>query len=341
MARKGRRSESALLERLSELAQDFGVLDLDRLAEAALTKIPELVKARRCSLWLYEYETHELLRAGPDPARRLPERIALKLHPRSLLSHVLQTRRSLRVDSFKALLKGRGPRFERPHEADYATDTCLVVPLQTAQYLVGVLCLADRVEGTFENDAPVVEHLSRILAMALRNGRLFREIQSQAHTDALTGLKNYRAFHESLRTEIHRAQRYQRPLGLVSLDIDAFKEINDRHGHPAGDVVLSGLGKVLRATVRREDLAARTGGDEISVILPETDPAGSTSVAQRLIDAVRRHEFLFHDKRLPVTVSVGVAQFRAGMSVVQLIEAADGALYRAKQDGKNRFAAAE
>ena len=98
---------------------------------------------------------------------------------------------------------------------------------------------------------------------------------------------------------------------------------------------------MLRATVRREDLAARTGGDEIAVILPETDPPGSLSVAQRLIDAVRKHEFLFHDKKLPVTVSVGVAQFRAGMSVVQLIEAADGALYRAKQDGKNRFAGAE
>lgn len=338
MARKDPRRETALLQRLSELAQDFGVLDIDRLAEAALTKIPELVKARRCSLWIYEYETHELLRAGPDPDKRLPERIALKLHPDSLMSHALQTRQSIRMDSFKSLPKGRGPRFERPHAADYATETCLVVPLQTAQYLVGALCLADRVRGTFEDDAPVVEHLARILAMALRNGRLFREIQSQAHTDALTGLKNYRAFHESLRTEIHRAQRYQRPLGLVNLDIDAFKEINDRHGHPAGDVVLSGLGKVLRATVRREDLAARTGGDEIAVILPETDLAGSLAVAQRLIDAVRKHEFLFHDKRLPVTVSVGVAQFRAGMSVVQLIEAADGALYRAKQGGKNRFA---
>jgi diguanylate cyclase (GGDEF)-like protein len=331
--------EAALLARLSEITQDFGTLDLDRLASAALARIPALARARRASLWLYEYEAHELRRAGPGEG--LPERLALKIHPRSMVARALETRKTIVVDGFAAWERRARARVERPFADRYRTETSLVVPLQSGQFLVGVLCLADRSKGDFAADVPVVEHLARILAMGIRNSRLFREVQGQAHTDALTGLRNYRAFHESLKGEIHRAQRYQRPLGLVALDIDGFKEINDHHGHPAGDVVLSLLGKVLRATVRREDLAARTGGDEIAVILPETGPEGSAAVAQRILDAVRRSAFAFHDRRLPVSVSVGHAQFRAGMTVTQFIEAADGALYRAKQAGKNRLAAAE
>jgi len=177
--------------------------------------------------------------------------------------------------------------------------------------------------------------------MAIRNGNLFREVQNQAHTDALTGLRNYRAFHETLRTEMHRSQRYGRPLGLIMLDIDSFKELNDKHGHQAGDAALTELGKVIRAATRREDFAARYGGDEIAILLPETPPPGCLSVVRRLVKSVREHEILFDGKRLPFTVSVGVAFFKPDMSITQLVGAADQALYRAKQAGKDRFVAAE
>jgi len=177
--------------------------------------------------------------------------------------------------------------------------------------------------------------------MAIRNCKLFREGQNQAHTDALTGLRNYRAFHETLRTEMHRSQRYGRPLGLIMLDIDFFKELNDRFGHQAGDAALSELGKVIRAATRREDFAARYGGDEIAILLPETAPPGCLSVVRRLLASVREHKFLFEGKRLPFSISLGVAFFKPDMSITQMVGAADQALYRAKQEGRDRFEAAE
>jgi diguanylate cyclase (GGDEF)-like protein len=177
--------------------------------------------------------------------------------------------------------------------------------------------------------------------MAIRNGKLFREVQNQAHTDVLTGLRNHRAFHETLRTEMHRSQRYGRPLGLVMLDIDSFKELNDRYGHQAGDAALQELGKVIRAATRAEDFAARYGGDEVAILLPETAPTGCLSVVRRLVKSVREHKFLFGGVRMPFSVSVGVAFFKPDMSITQLIGAADQALYRAKQAGKDRYVAAE
>jgi diguanylate cyclase (GGDEF)-like protein len=186
-----------------------------------------------------------------------------------------------------------------------------------------------------------VEHLARVLAMAIRNGKLFREVQNQAHSDALTGLRNYRAFHETLRTELHRSQRYGRPLGLVMLDIDSFKALNDRYGHQAGDAALTELGKVIRAATRREDFSARYGGDEIAIILPETPPGGCLSVVRRMLDSVRKHAFQFDGKRLPFSISVGVAFFKPDMSITQIVGAADQALYKAKQAGKDRYEAAE
>jgi diguanylate cyclase (GGDEF)-like protein len=186
-----------------------------------------------------------------------------------------------------------------------------------------------------------VEHLGRVLAMAIRNCKLFREVQNQAHTDVLTGLRNYRAFHETLRTEMHRSQRYGRPLGLIMLDVDSFKELNDKFGHQAGDAALTELGKVIRAATRREDFAARYGGDEIAILLPETAPPGCLSVVRRLVSSVREHKFVFDGKRLPFSISVGVAFFKPDMSITQMVGAADGALYKAKQGGRDRFEVAE
>ena len=140
---------------------------------------------------------------------------------------------------------------------------------------------------------------------------------------------------------MHRSQRYARPLGLVMLDIDSFKELNDHFGHQAGDAALSELGKVIRSVTRREDFSARYGGDEIAVILPETGQTGSLSVVRRLLAAVREHKFTFDGKRLPFSISVGVAFFKADMSITQIVGAADQALYKAKQGGRNRFEAAE
>jgi len=329
---------------LGEIVEEFNTLDLDKISKVATQRISALVRARLCSLFLYDYETQELALAGHTHPRPLPERISLKTHQHSVMERVLTGRKPLLIHGFHAWEIAHRSRLERSFSKQYDTETCLSVPLQTANFVVGVLNLADK-EGGAPFDAatevPAVEHLARVLAMAIRNGKLFREVQNQAHTDALTGLRNYRAFHETLRTELHRSQRYGRPLGLVMLDIDSFKALNDRYGHQAGDAALTELGKVILAATRREDFSARYGGDEIAIILPETPPDGCLSVVRRIVDSVRKHTFQFDGKRLPFSVSVGVAFFKPDMSITQIVGAADQALYKAKQAGKDRYEAAE
>lgn len=327
---------------LGDIAEEINTLDLDRIAAVATKRISALVGARLSSLFLYDYETEELVLASHTHSRPLPERIALKTHRHSVMDCALRERKIIVVDGFHEWERSHKTRLERSFASEYETETCLSVPLLTANFVVGVLNLADKADGVpFGSDLSVVEHLARVLAMAIRNCKLFREVQNQAQTDALTGLRNYRAFQETLRTELHRSQRYGRPLGLVMLDIDSFKELNDRYGHPAGDAALRELGKVIRAATRREDFAARTGGDEIAIILPETSKQGGLSVVRRLVAAVREKKILFDGKRLPFSISVGVAFFKPDMSMSQMVGAADQALYRAKQAGKDRYEAAE
>jgi diguanylate cyclase (GGDEF)-like protein len=256
------------------------------------------------------------------------------------MGRILQSREPLNINGFAQAERTLGLRFERPHAQGYRTETCLAIPLQTANFLVGVLNLADRDggEGFRDDDLQVVDQLGRILSMAIRNCRLFREVQSQAHTDALTRLGNYRAFHETLRSEMHRSERYGRPLTLIMIDLDSFKSLNDEFGHQAGDAALAEMGRVVRESLRREDFAARYGGDEIAVILPETKSRGALMVVQRLLAAVRARKFVHEERVLPVSISAGVASFQPGMSVTQLVGSADEALYRAKQGGRDRYA---
>ena len=329
---------------LGEIAEQFNTLDLDRIGKVAVSRIPALVGARLCSLFLYDYETQDLILASHNHPRPLPERIALKAHRRSVMDRALTERKPVNIDGFQRYEKLHKIRLERTFVDQYQTEACLSVPLLTANFVVGVLNLADKAGGgpfAPGTDQSAVEHLGRILAMAIRNCKLFREIQNQAHTDALTGLSNYRAFHETLRTEMHRSQRYGRPLGLVMLDIDSFKELNDRFGHQAGDAALTELGKVIRAATRREDFSARYGGDEIAILLPETSPQGCLSVVHRLVSAVRETKIVFDGKRVPFSISLGVAFFKPDMTITQIVGAADQALYKAKQAGKDRFEAAE
>jgi diguanylate cyclase (GGDEF)-like protein len=329
---------------LAEIVEEFNTLDLEKLCAIATRRISLLVGARLCSLFLFDYGTQELMLTSHSHTRPLPERISLKSHRRSMMDHALARRTSLVIQGFRAWERQNDASIERSYAERYQTETCLCVPLLTANFVVGVLNLADKEGGIpFDplTEVPAVEHLARVLAMAIRNCRLFREVQNQAHTDALTGLKNYRAFHETLRMEMHRSQRYGRPLGLIMLDIDSFKELNDRFGHQAGDAALSELGTVIRGATRREDFAARYGGDEIAILLPETSPAGCLSVVRRLLTSVRERKIVFEGKRLPFTISVGVAFFKPDMSITQMVGAADHALYKAKQGGRDRFEAAE
>ena len=158
-------------------------------------------------------------------------------------------------------------------------------------------------------------------------------LERLATSDELTGLKNYRMFRKQLERAVRRAQRLNQPLSLLMIDVDRFKQYNDRFGHPAGDTVLRKIGEVLSGTARSSDLVARYGGEEFVVLLPSTDADRARIAAERFRAAVESVSWQLH----PVTASVGIAtHVGAWADAVALTEEADQALYRSKQLGRNR-----
>jgi diguanylate cyclase (GGDEF)-like protein len=177
--------------------------------------------------------------------------------------------------------------------------------------------------------------------IALANAQRHRRVEQQALVDGLTGLANRRLCTAALEKELARAQRFSEPLALVLTDIDDFKLINDRWGHPTGDEVLKLFAKALRESVREIDLAGRWGGEEFALLLPGTDLGGGRELAERVRRKLARKKFLAPDgERIRVTASFGVAAFPDVTSQDQLVAASDGALYEAKHSGKNRVAVA-
>lgn len=162
-------------------------------------------------------------------------------------------------------------------------------------------------------------------------------LEKLAASDSLTELANRRSFFEHAAAEVQRAQRYGHPLSLQMLDIDHFKSINDHFGHAAGDEVLRKLADVLRANLRHNDLAARIGGEEFVVLLPETRLEAAAQHAERLRMAIAALRFPFDQAMHSITVSIGVAALDIGeLSPDPMLMRADNGLYRAKDDGRNR-----
>ena len=178
-------------------------------------------------------------------------------------------------------------------------------------------------------------------AIAVENARLHHVVQRQAVTDELTGLVNRRRFMAALEHEIARNSRAAPP-ALILADLDDFKLVNDRFGHPVGDTLLQAFAGVLGEHVRDVDIAARFGGEEFAVLLPETPLAGATAVARRLQRSLARVPLLVRGGRdVTVTASLGVAQLVEGEAADSLLRRTDAALYRAKADGKNRVVVAD
>ena len=162
-------------------------------------------------------------------------------------------------------------------------------------------------------------------------------MQRQAVTDELTGLANHGRFQELLTLEVEQVRRYRHQLGLIMIDIDNFKSINDTYGHQQGDVVLKHVAHVLRETSREVDVPARYGGEEMALILPHTDLDGAFSIAERVRSEIAslRVPRLDGQGQLRVTASVGVSASADG-DKDSLIAEADAALYTAKRTGKNK-----
>jgi diguanylate cyclase (GGDEF)-like protein len=245
-------------------------------------------------------------------------------------------------------IRQRETQFVRDVTADqdfirvaYEVKSEIAVPLLKDENVLGVLNVEAKENGSLdENDVTFLNALAGSIAIAIDNARLHAEVKRMAMTDVVSGLANRRAFDERLVAEMRRARRYSQPISLIILDLDSFKEYNDRWGHPAGDVRLKEIADLLTANVREPDMAARYGGEEFAIILPNTPKSGAVRLAERLRRSAEASAPYANGNRSPIsgyTISLGVATFpEDAHSIEELLLAADNAELTAKRLGKNR-----
>ena len=220
----------------------------------------------------------------------------------------------------------------------------LCVPLAAQGELLGILYLGRQAaaEGAASMDAErrqLAQTVAEQLGLAMGNLKLREMLRNQSIRDPLTGVFNRRYMEETLERELRRAERTQRPLCVAMLDLDHFKEFNDTFGHEAGDVLLSELGRLLRATIRSGDVACRYGGEEFFLIMPELGVSDAERRLDEIRQAVKRLYITYRGQSIPgVTMSAGIATFpEHGNAGDELVRIADAALYRAKAAGRDRL----
>jgi diguanylate cyclase (GGDEF)-like protein len=236
------------------------------------------------------------------------------------------------------LVLGRKGELARAGDPD-AFGERLELPLIVSGQQFGKVVLSGS-----EFDDEQVDTASSLAAqavVALENAQLHRIVEWQALVDPLTGLANRRSLEESLQEEVSRAQRFGGDVCLVLADLDRFKRINDRHGHPTGDRALRTFAQTLRDLVREIDSAGRWGGEEFALVLPGTDVAGGIALAERIRESLAGREIRSAGGDLVrLTASYGVASFSESGTLAALVEDADDALYWAKREGRDRVASA-
>jgi diguanylate cyclase (GGDEF)-like protein len=304
-------SHGALQRSLEQLGDTLsGTLDVEQITDAVLDGAMLMTQARGGAVYL--------VRAGSGDARLVRQR---GLQDRDIPS-VLSV----------------------PITEDRSDPTRLMVELRTRAAVRGLIALYDRADGVpfDDRDLATLRGFAAQAAVAYDNVRLHEEAQRLSVTDELTGLANRRMLHATLAREVERAHRFGRPLGLLMLDVDHFKALNDRYGHQFGDTVLADLGARISSALREVDLVARYGGEEFAVVLPETGVDGVGHAADRICAAVRDQPVTSPDGPVQVTVSIGGSVFpdHAATSMA-LLRVADQALYAAKAAGRDQWRVAD
>lgn len=307
---------------------------------AALMNSKELLRAERASLLVYDEATDQLtVKAAVGIPAELSDVSSVRLGE-GIAGETLEARRPLVVADLEAA--GLQPA---PPERLYKTKSFISFPIMIGGRRVGVLNVTDKSGGANydEVDLTLLEIVGPQLAVALERAEWQEkasQFQLMSITDPLTNLQNRRYLEERLAEEVNRSKRYEQPLSFLMIDIDDFKHYNDRNGHQAGDLALQIAAQELKASLRSADVASRYGGEEFSVLLPQTSLPEAGVIAERMREKIERTYFP-HAKSQPlgaVTISIGVSTFsRTVNTAEQIIWAADRALYEAKHEGKNRI----
>ena len=300
-------------------------LDLDSLLETAAHEVGRALNVKRCAVQVegdLVGETKCSYYFRSDPEFRAEETFQLQADVELVRSCLPHSPKTWVIDG----------------DATHDTGVCAqaAVPLNYEGAFVGLLMVEsdDPLRVWADNELLLLHTVADQLSVAVKQAHLFSQMQVQALTDGLTGCYNRRSFELQLERDLHLATRMRQPLSLIMLDLDNFKHINDRAGHGTGDVALRTVAENLRAELRAVDSAARFGGDEFVIILPQADTEGALLVAERLRKRIAETDIPGYG---PTTASFGLATFPAHASSRDLlVVAADRALYESKNSGRNR-----
>lgn len=311
-------------------------LDLQEILNVIMEKVSLLLKPSTWSLLLVDEETGELtfeIAVSPASANLKGMRLGkgegiagwVVTHGEPLLIADVrkEARFSPRVDDAIA----------------FTTHSVICVPVKSKNRILGVVEVINGLDdGSFvEADLKMLSIFADYAAIAIENAGYFRKFHEIAITDELTGLYNSRHLHELLDYEVERARRYGADLSLVFIDLDHFKRVNDNYGHLVGSRMLTEIGQLIRKHIRKVDMAARYGGDEFVIILPNTPKAGAYSMACKLRERIKGYDFLTDDGRhLAITASFGIAAFpEDAKTKLDLIQLADKAMYEVKESSRD------
>jgi len=325
------------LMELAELSKSINLsLDQQHIVEYAIRRLAQIMGLSIVSVFLYDKDRDLLYMAASNDETIEKETMArIKFRPgEGPVGKVAQTLKPLFVDDIE-----KSKLFSHVSDPKYGDKSCRIVPMVSAGKLVGVITMTSRIDNPQQayHDQALISLFADHIAVGIRNAQLLAAARDAANRDGLTKLYTHRYFHTHLDKEIARAKRYHTRLSLLMLDIDDFKEFNDRFGHLVGDEVLRGVAAIMLANMRASvDIPCRYGGDEFAAIMPETGLDAAFEAAERIRQMVELLEFAAGEEKIKVTLSIGVSEYSEGLSKTQFIDLTDKAMYASKKGGRNR-----
>jgi diguanylate cyclase (GGDEF)-like protein len=321
------RRRASQLEAINAIAQQTtAVLDLKELLSKVCLLIEQAFQVSQVSVLLKDEDDLVLRASHGKLTPRVPEggRLPSRAGP---WGRALEAGKTLVENNAKAT-SDTGLYVE--------TDSRMCIPLVSFGQTLGVLVLDSERAGAFHsNDTQPLESVADICANAIQNAHYVDRVKQLAYLDGLTGIFNRRYFELRMAEEIERARRYDSGMGVIMIDIDQFKRLNDEFGHLLGDEVLRQVSSILHQQLRKIDVVCRYGGEEFAILLSQTSPQHSLAVAEKLRRMVETWQFPGVPR--PVTISAGTANYPDhGTTRDELVKAADAGLYAAKQSGRNR-----
>ena len=302
---------------------------LDDILAAAFEALPE---ARQGLLLLKNAQEEGFTIRASRGWEQLPDPDSLMAALKDKISRANRERQPLIVEGPPQLGN------QESKEPSHREKSWLIIPLLTDQGSLGVLILYSTNPGLLKRaDLRLWQAFGATATAAIQNAQLHARIQQLAITDPLTEINNRRGFALLAKQQLKHARRYQHPLCLLMVDLDHFKQVNDRYGHPIGDQVLVVITKRLKEELRESDLIGRYGGEEFIILLSNSNQEEGEQIAERLLDSIREQKVRTDAGEIEVTISIGISCGKSTLQLDALIEEADQALYRAKQAGRDQI----